>query len=362
MAYHSAIVTTALRAPLALIQVPTVPPAAEEVLVWVEFVASTPLDLHQNDGGLLVTHPQVLGDSVAGTVVQTGEEVEKKGILKVGDRVFGFTWREQKEKGMQEFVTVGWWHLGKVPEGLSLQEAVTVPNNFVTAWHTLVTDLAIELPWPKPDDYVPSDNQASILVWGGSSSVGQYATQILHYYGYRNIISTASVKHHPMLQELGASKCFDYRSPHVLQQLFEAAPKGIKKILDCIGSLDGSIKAIAQIAERGARVAILLPVIVRDATETQHPEYAMDVMEVVEWEDGVDARGVRTHFYMDNVFRKWHLQPEIMPTLLEEGTIRPNRYRLVEGETTLERAQNALDILRRKEVSGEGLVWKMTEA
>jgi hypothetical protein len=50
-----------------------------------------------------------------------------------------------------------------------------------------------------------------------------------------------------------------------------------------------------------------------------------------------------------------------MPELLERGIIQPNRYKLIEGETLLERAQNALNTLRRKEVSGERLVWRVSE-
>ena len=66
-------------------QLPTISPVKGEVRVRVEWTASTPLDLHQADGGLLVVHyPQVLGDGVAGTVVEVGEGVEK---LAVGDKV-----------------------------------------------------------------------------------------------------------------------------------------------------------------------------------------------------------------------------------------------------------------------------------
>lgn len=48
-----------------------------------------------------------------------------------------------------------------------------------------------------------------------------------------------------------------------------------------------------------------------------------------------------------------------MPTLLAQGVVRPNRRKIVEGATLLERAQKALDMLRRKEVSGERLVWQI---
>lgn len=85
---------------------PTITPIGDQVRVRVEWTASTPLDLHQNDGGLLVTHPQVLGDGTSGTVVEVGPEVKR---LKVGDEVFGFTWRSQGEKAHQEFCTTNEW-------------------------------------------------------------------------------------------------------------------------------------------------------------------------------------------------------------------------------------------------------------
>jgi hypothetical protein len=69
-------------------------------------------------------------------------------------------------------------------------------------------------------------------------------------------------------------------------------------ILDCIGSKDGSVAPIAKIAKKGSKVAILLPVIVKVASETEEPEFEMDVSKSATWADGVDARGVRTHFYL----------------------------------------------------------------
>ena len=47
--------------------------------------------------------------------------------------------------------------------------------------------------------------------------------------------------------------------------------------------------------------------------------------------------------------------------MLAEGIIKPNPQRIVEGTTLLERAQQAMDKLRRKEVSGERLVWRISD-
>lgn len=320
MATHDAVATIGLKQPLGIVRVPTVVPTGDEVRVRVEWTASTPLDLHQNDGGLLVTHPQVLGDGTAGTVVEVGPDVKR---LTVGDQVFGFTWRNPQEKAHQEFCTTNEWLFAKVqlhqripcerpadedteklPEGFKLQEAVTLPNNFVTVFHSITADLGIETPWPKPADYQPRDHDQLILIWGGASSVGMYALQILRYFGYTSLIAVASRKHHEKLRSLGAKWTFDYNDSNVVAEITNAAATtgsnaGIPKILDCIASQQGSLKLISKIAKSGSKVAALLPVIVRDSSETEDPIYAMDVDKAAEWEEGVQAVGVRTHFYLD---------------------------------------------------------------
>lgn len=303
MSTHPAVVTTAIRAPLGIIQVPTIAPAQGEVRVRVEWTASTPLDLHQNDGGLLVKHPQVLGDGIAGTVVEVGPNVKD---LEIGNKVFGFGWREQKEKAYQEFATLPEFLVGKLPSGFTLPEAVTLPNNFVTVFHTVTADFGLSLPWPRELDPEPKHGNDLILIWGGATSVGQFALQILKYYGYRNLIATASAKHHAYLQSLGASRVFDYKDSNVTDAILESATTREKKdgdpsipfILDCVGSKDGSLAPIAKIAQAKAIVAVLLPVIVRDATDSTAPEYSMDVQASVEWATGVETRGVRTHLYL----------------------------------------------------------------
>jgi hypothetical protein len=100
---------------------------------------------------------------------------------------------------------------------------------------------------------------------------------------------------------------------------------------------------------------------------------------VAEWSDGVDVRGVRTHFYLNvstyswsvaqertanstqNEYFKHHLQPDIMPAMLKAGVVTPQKPKMIDGATLLERAQNAMDMLRRKDVSMERLVWRVSE-
>lgn len=52
----------------------------------------------------------------------------------------------------------------------------------------------------------------------------------------------------------------------------------------------------------------------------------------------------------------------MMPSMLKEGIVKPNAQKIIEGETLLARAQNAMDTLRKKEVSMERLVWRISDA
>jgi NADPH:quinone reductase-like Zn-dependent oxidoreductase len=123
--------------------------------------------------------------------------------------------------------------------------------------------------------------------------------QILQHWGYTNLFATASPKHHELLVSYGAVQCFDYKDAKVVEKVLAATKGAVPFVLDCIGSQNGSVIPISKIARKGAKVAILLPVIVRDASETEAPIYEMDVSVSAEWAEGVDARGVRTHFYLE---------------------------------------------------------------
>ena len=361
---HAGVAIVAPRAPLQIIQVPDVKPSTGQVRVEVHWVGSSPLDLHQADGGLGVTPPQILGDTAVGVVVEAGEGVEH---LKVGDQVFGFLPPVHKQPAQQEFITVPAYLLGKLPETVKPEAAATVPSSLVTTWHALTTDLSIDLPYPKPSSYTPPNADAPILTWGASSSVGQYVLQVLKHYGYTNIPVTASPRHHELLRSLGATETYDYNSPDDLDRLREAlesqSQQGVRvKVLDNIGSVGGSMEPLARITPSGSLVAVLLPVIKIHAEEDRAPEYSMDTQSLVKWKEGVQTVGVRTHFYAENDDLKRTLQPLIMPELLAQGVITPNKTRIVEGRTLLERAQSAIDILRKREVSGERLVWRVKQA
>lgn len=148
---HPAVVIVAPRAPLEILMQQTEAPGAGEALIHVEWTSSTPLDLHQADGGLLLKPPQVMGSSFGGTVVALGPiDPANPDIhspkLETGDTVFGFTFRNDREKGHQTYLTTPTFLCSRLPSNLTLEQAVAVPTNLVTAFHTITADLELPLP------------------------------------------------------------------------------------------------------------------------------------------------------------------------------------------------------------------------
>ncbi|GKT93848.1 LOW QUALITY PROTEIN: zinc-binding dehydrogenase [Colletotrichum tofieldiae] len=332
-------------------------------------------------------YPRILGDTFAGTVLLVGPGPHHVD-LEIGDKVLGYSFRDDKdgkEKAAQTLITVPTFLLGKLPKGLTMQEAVTVPDNLVTVFQAAVVDLGLPLPWPIPEGWTPPEADAPILLWGGAGSVGMYSIEVFRHWGYKNLVVVASGKHHEYLKSLGATTCFDYRDKDVVERIQKhLGPKGVPYVIDCIGHLSGSLKPITQLADRGTKVAVMLPVVIKDPTEIEAPVYDMAEPAEGQWKDGVIVKGVRTHFYLEsanggvknpckiyqrsfaklssqNKLFKDKMQCEIIPALLEQKVVRPNPQRVVEGDTLLERAQDAIVLLRNKAVSGERLVWRVSE-
>lgn len=180
-----------------------------------------------------------------------------------------------------------------------------MPNNFCTAFFSLSEKLSIELPWPRPEGFVSKDQDIPILVWGASTSVGQYAIQLLKYWEYTNVIGTASVRHHDKLKSYGAKHVFDYRDSAVVRSIGKminanSTPAGIR-VLDCVDSKFGSLLPISKIATQpGSIVAALLPVVV-SAPSVQSLEtplqLASDISEEAVWAPGIKTCSVVTYTY-----------------------------------------------------------------
>lgn len=102
----------------------------------------------------------------------------------------------------------------RVPAALPLSDAAALTVDAMTAADALFNLFGI----PLPQEETPSSGaQASgkgLLIWGASSSVGLCAVQLARASGVSPILMTASPQRHALPTELGATRYFDYRSPH----------------------------------------------------------------------------------------------------------------------------------------------------
>ena len=175
--------------------------------------------------------PYVLGSDLAGDVVEVGSGVTR---FKVGDRVLGHAVGVDKKRnkvaeGAFQNYTVVLAHMAApIPASLSFEEASVLPLGLSTAACGLFQKDHLALQYPTED---AKPNGRTLLVWGGSTSVGSNAIQLAVAAGYE-VIATTSLANFHHAKKLGAVLVFDYRSPTIVPELI-AAFKG----RTCAGAL-----------------------------------------------------------------------------------------------------------------------------
>jgi NADPH:quinone reductase-like Zn-dependent oxidoreductase len=165
--------------------------------------------------------PFIFGTDVAGEIVAVGKGVTR---FKVGDRVvasamgLGEHVNRACEGGFQEYTVVRQEVTALIPPAMSYEVACVMPLGLATATCALFLKDSLALPLPSTS---PAPSGKTLLIWGGSSSVGCNAIQLAKAAGYE-VITTASPGNHAYLKRLGADLVFDYRSPTVVPDIISA--------------------------------------------------------------------------------------------------------------------------------------------
>ena len=143
----------------------------------------------------------------------------------------------------------------RYPSTISPESAATIPLAGITAALALFYEMGLSLP--------PATSASSLLVWGGSTSVGQYAIQLGKAAGCY-VIATASPARHAYLKELGADVCFDYRDPDVVSQIKKAAKDNLTHAIDCISEQGSTAQVCATLTGTNPQIATVLPGVSKD--------------------------------------------------------------------------------------------------
>lgn len=131
--------------------------------------------------------------------------------------------------GWQRYCTCPEIQVCAIPDSLPLANAAVLPLSISTAAMGLFVKLGLPLP-----SFDPESTGKSIVIWGGSSSMGCTAIQFAVAAGYE-VIATASPANFELVKGLGATYVFDYRDPDIVGRIAKVLKPG-ESILDCIAS------------------------------------------------------------------------------------------------------------------------------
>lgn len=139
-----------------------------------------------------------------------------------GDRhTLGGITNEPKYGGFQLYTVAYEITISSIPSTLPYSQAVVLPLAVSTAAAGLYQKGYLELPYPTLHPALDPKSKSSgktILIWGGSSSVGSTAIQLAKASGLK-VITTASKKNLGYVRSLGATWAFDYRSESVARDI-----------------------------------------------------------------------------------------------------------------------------------------------
>lgn len=233
-------------------------PGPKDLIVQTAAVAVNPLEYKIQDynppvGGKAVQYPTILGSDMAGTVVAVGSETTTR---KVGDRVMahtpGVSLGQSSRSAFQRYVIVAESFATPVPDGVSFEAAAVLPLGCDTAMAGLFVPTQLGLSTAKLEEPMstPPTPGSTLLIWGGSSSVGCCAIQMAHAAGYE-VCTLASVRNHALCRSLGATMVFNHADADVEDAVVAAlSDKNVVGALDCIVDRDKTVPVCARILAR----------------------------------------------------------------------------------------------------------------
>lgn len=240
--------------------------ADDEVIIKNKAVAVNPVDWKIQSAPqpiFNIEYPYILGSDVAGEVVGAGAAVEH---LKKGDRVIGHALGLSSGSpaygGFQLYPRLKAATVARIPEGIPFEQAVVLPLSVSTAAAGLYLKDTLGLRIPTAPSSIrgsgkwgttgaageDGNKKETLLLWGGSSSVGSSVVQLAVASGY-DVVTTASPANYEYVKSLGASLVLDYHNPDIvaiLAGLLRASGTKLAGAYDAIGS-DATVRASAAV-------------------------------------------------------------------------------------------------------------------
>jgi len=191
--------------------------SAGEVLIEVKAAGVNRPDCLQRRGRYPVPPgaSDIPGLEVAGRIVALGEGVTK---WKAGDEVCALL----AGGGYATYCNVPAEQCVRIPKGLSMIEAASLPETFFTVWSMV---------WGR-GQLAPGE---TLLVHGGSSGIGVTAIQMAHALGHTVFVTAGTDEKCKACLDLGADHAINYKTQDYAAEIRKlTGGKGVDVILDMV--------------------------------------------------------------------------------------------------------------------------------
>ena len=189
----------------------------DDVLVQIHAASINALDTKIKSGEfkLILPYrlPLILGNDMAGTVVQVGARVHG---FKLGDEVYARP-DDDRIGTFAEFIAVKASSLALKPTNLGMVEAASLPLVALTAWQVLVETAKLK-------------KGQKVFIQAGSGGVGTVAIQLAKHLG-AFVATTTSTANVDWVKALGADVVIDYK-----QQDFATVLRDYDMVLNSLGN------------------------------------------------------------------------------------------------------------------------------
>jgi NADPH:quinone reductase-like Zn-dependent oxidoreductase len=179
--------------------------------------------------------PLVLGNDVAGVVVQVGAKVRR---FKPGDEVYARP-AQDRIGTFAEFIAMDEADVAMKPSHLSMEEAASIPLVALTAWQVLVERAGLQ-------------KGQKVLIHAGSGGVGTMAIQLAKHLG-AHVATTTSTANIALVKKLGADVVVDYK-----KEDFAKVLRDYDVVLNSLGK-DTLEKSLAVLKPGGKLISISGP-------------------------------------------------------------------------------------------------------
>ncbi|KAI0109880.1 putative zinc-binding dehydrogenase family oxidoreductase [Daldinia grandis] len=324
-----------------------------DILVQNKAVAINPCDYKMHER--FPCPGAIDGCDFAGVVAAVGAAVSESGSFRVGDRVCGAVHgsnplRADTGSFAEWLVSESEFTL-KIPSGMSFEQAAAIGGTgLATLGMALFHASALGLPG-TPEE--PASKPRTVLVHGGSSSVGTMAIQLVRLMGHVPI-TTCSPRNFALVNSYGAEKVFDYTDANCAREIKAYTRNSLSYVLDPFTDSKSIALCCGALGRAGGRYACL----------EMYPEYLLEHKLIkVGFVMGPALLGHRLELdygyerEADPSMRAFGVQwYKSLQKLLDQGKLKPHPIRVLESLPWYMAVLEGIDLLKSKSVSGQKLV------